>query len=262
MKKTFLLIALGLFIVSCSNDDDSNNNDNTSTSYFPSNEGNYWVYDVNSDIMDGRDSLYIANDTLINSDTYQKLETKNLPFGFFSNSLRNNAVKDSGGKIFVTGAVGFNISEDIPLSLPINNFVVFDQNAANNQELGTISGTMEQEIEGYTLEFSYSLTSKAKADIPTFTSGTETYTNIKPVEITVNLSINVKTEFAGLPITFPLMTSQNVVVSTQYYAPEIGVVKTITDLSYELTQIPNIELPIPQSGSEHQEEILVDYSIQ
>jgi len=262
MKKTFLLIALGLFIVSCSSDDDSNNNDNTSTSYFPSNEGNYWVYDVNSDIMDGRDSLYIANDTLINSNTYQKLRTKNLPFGFFSNSLRNNAVKESEGKIFVTGAVGFNISEDIPLSLPINNFVVFDQNAADNQQLGAINGIIQQEIEGYTLEFSYSLTSKAKTSIATFTSGTETYTNVKPVEITVNLSINIKTEFAGLPITFPLMTSQNVVVSTQYYAPEIGVVKTITDLSYELTQIPNIELPIPQSGSEHQEEILVDYSIQ
>lgn len=249
-------------MISCSNDDSSNNSSNTSTTYFPSTQGNYWMYDVDSDIMDGRDSLFIANDTLIHSDTYQKLKTKNLPFGFFSNSLRNNAVKETGGKIFVTGAVGFNISEDIPLSLPINDFIVFDQNAADNQKLGTISGTMQQEIEGYTLEFKYTLTSKAKGAVSNFTSGLETYTNVKPVEIVVNLIINVKTEFAGLPVTFPLMTSQNVVVSTQYYAPQIGVVKTITNLSYELTQIPNIELPIPQSGSEHQEEILVDYSIQ
>ncbi|MDV6167215.1 hypothetical protein R1T16_02185 [Flavobacterium sp. DG1-102-2] len=262
MKKTYLLIVLGAFLVSCSSDDDSTNgNNNPDQSYFPSEQGKYWVYDVNSNVMNGRDSLFVTNDTLINSTTYKKLKTKEeFPFGFFSNSLRNNAIRQSDGKTYLSGAVGFNISEDLPLSLPINDFVIFDENATENQQLGSINGTLQQEVQGYNLGLTYTLSAKAKAPISSFTSGPQTYTNVKPVEITLNLGINVTTEIAGFPITFPLMSQQNVVVSTQYYAQGIGVVKTSTNLSYQLSEIPVVQLPIPTTGSEQQDEVLVKYS--
>jgi hypothetical protein len=214
--------------------------------------------------MSGRDSLYVSGDTVINSKTYKKLKTKEpIAYGFFSNTLSNNGIRQENGKTYLSGTAGLNIAENLPFDLEISDFVIYDQNATDNQQLASTSGTVNQEIEGYTVAFDYTLSSKAKAAISNFTSGTEQYSNVKPVEITLNMSISVTVTIPGVPIplTFDLMEPQNVVVSTQYYAQGIGVVKNTTDINYTLAQIPQVELPIPQTGSEHQEEILVDYSV-
>lgn len=263
MKKTYLLFILSLFIVSCSSDDDNTNNTPTpSNTFLPTSLGDYWVYDVQSTAISGRDSLYIASDTIINGSTFQKLKTKKQPFGFFSNALNKNAIRHADGKIYLTGAAGLNFTEELPVNIAVSNFVIFDQNATENTELGTVSGTLEQVIEGIILKANYKLTSKAKATLATYTSGEVNYTNVKAVEITLNLEITAG--MAGIPIAIPVMKSQNVVVSTQYYAENIGVVNTTTDITYELEEIPlpNFELPIPQSGSEHQVETLVNYNVQ
>jgi hypothetical protein len=267
MKKTYLLGLLGAFIVSCSSDDsgDNNNNNNPSGSFIPTELGNYWVYDVQSTTLSGRDSLYVAGDTVINNNDYKKLKTKEpVAYGFFSNALNNNGIRHSNGKAYLSGTAGLSISEQLPFNLDVSDFIVFDENASENQQLSLVEGTMNQEIEGYTVALNYKLTSKAKAPISNFTSGDEQYSNVKPVEITLNLGIDITVTVPGIPfpVTFSLMTPQNVAVSTQYYAQGIGAVKSVTDISYTLTELPNIELPIPSSGSEHQEEILVDYSVE
>lgn len=260
MKKIYFLLASGLFLLSCSSDDDSSNNNNSSGTYIPSQEGNYWVYDVMGTSLSGRDSLYVANDTVINNNTYQKLKVKELAYGFFSNALNNNGIRHDNGKTFLSGSAGLYFSEDLPFNVAVNDFIIFDENASENQQLSSITGSFQQELEGYNLTFNYTLTSKAKATIASFTSGDKQYSNVKPVEITLNVGINVAVP--NFPISFPLLPAQNVVVSTQYYAPRIGDVKTITDINFSLSQIPGLELPIPQSGSEHQEETLVKYGVE
>jgi hypothetical protein len=265
MKKTYLLFILSLFIVSCSSDDDNGNNNNPtppSNTFLPSDIGNYWVYDVQSTAISGRDSVYVANDTVINGSTFQKIRTKKQPVGFFSNALNKNAIRYADGKIYLTGAAGLDFAENLPINIAVSNFVIFDQNANENTELGSVSGTLEQEIEGFKIKFNYKLTSKAKATLATYTSGQQNYNNVRPVEIILNLEITAGV--AGFPIAFPLLKPQNVVVSTQYYAENIGVVGTTTDITYELEEIPlpDFQLPIPQSGTEHQVETLVDYNVQ
>ncbi|MNJ95040.1 hypothetical protein D3C87_127440 [compost metagenome] len=264
MKKTYLLLFLSIFIVSCSSDDnnDGDNNGTPGDPFLPTGIGNYWVYDVDSSLADGRDSLYIAKDTIIDGNTFQKLKTKEQPFGFFSNALNNNSIRHSDGKIFLTGKANLNFSEDLPFDISVSNFVIFNQNASANESLGTVSGVFEQEIEGFLIKFKYTLASKAKADLATYASGQENYTNVKPVEITLNLEITAS--MAGFPIEYPIMKPQNVVTSTQYYAQNIGVVHTTTDITYSLEEIPlpDFQLPIPQSGTEHQEETLVNYNIE
>ncbi|RWX00355.1 hypothetical protein [Flavobacterium cerinum] len=263
MKKTYLLFILSLFIVSCSSDDDNGNNNNPTptNTFLPSNIGNYWVYDVQNSTISGRDSLYVANDTIINGSTFQKLRTKDQPFGFFSNALNKNAIRYDNGKIYLTGNAGLDFAADLPINIAVSNFIIFDQNAAENTELGTVSGTLEQEIEGFKIKFNYKLTSKTKATLANYTSGQQNYSNVRPVEITLNLEITAG--LSGFPIAFPLLKPQNVVVSTQYYAENIGVVNATTDINYELEEIPlpDFQLPIPQSGTEHQVETLVNYNV-
>jgi len=261
MKKIYFLLASGLLLASCSSDDDINNNDNNNSgTYIPSKEGNYWVYDVQSSVLSGRDSLYVANDTIINNTTYQKLKVKELAYGFFSNALNNNGIRHANGKTYLSGSAGLYFSEDLPFNVAVNDFIIFDGNASDNQQLATVSGSFQQEVEGFTLTFNYTLSSKAKASISSFTSSDKQYTNVKPVEITLNVGINAS--ISNFPLAYPLLPPQNVVVSTQYYAEGIGAVKTVTDINYTLSQIPGIELPIPQSGSEHQEETLVKYDVE
>ena len=268
MKKTYLLGILTAFIVSCSSDDNGNGNgnNNPSGSSIPIAQGNYWVYDVQSSTMlNGRDSLYVSGDTVINNTTYSKLKTKEaLAYGFFSNALNNNGVRHADGKTYLSGTAGLAITEQLPFDIAVSDFIIFDENAQDNQQLATVSGTIDQEIEGYDIEINYTLSSKSKAAISNFTSGEEQYESVKPVEITLNMNIDITFQVPGIPIplTFPLMAEQNVLVSTQYYAQGIGVVKSVTDINYNLAELPDIELPIPQSGSQHQEEVLVDYNLQ
>ncbi|PZR21873.1 MAG: hypothetical protein DI539_06915 [Flavobacterium psychrophilum] len=263
MKRIYLLGALATFTVSCSNDDNNGNNNNPSENYLPLAEGNYWVYDVQGTSMNGRDSIYFYGDTVINNTTYKKVKSKDpIATGFFSNALNNNGIRYADGKTYLSGTAGLSLTEQLPFNLNVTDFIIFDVNAANNEQLSLTEGNITQEVDGYTLIFDYKLSSKAKAPIANFTSGNEQYTHVMPVEITLNLKIQVATTFQGFPITVTLMEPQNVLVSTQYYAEGIGAVKSSNDISYNLAELPGFELPIPQSGTEHQEEVLVDYKVE
>lgn len=262
MKRIHLLGLLSLFVISCSNDDNGGNNNQTEN-FLPLTEGNYWVYDVQGTSLNGRDSIYFSGDTVINNNTYKKVKSKEpIATGFFSNAITNNGIRQENGKIYLSGTAGLNIAEDLPFSINVTDFIIFDENSATNQQLSLTADSFSQDFGEYTLLFDYKLSSKTKASLNNFTSGTEQYANVKPTEITLNLSIKVSTTFEGFPITLTLMEPQDVVVSTQYYAEQIGVVKSTTDISYNLSELPGVELPIPTSSSTHQEEVLVDYNVE
>lgn len=255
---------VAFFNVSCSSDDNSNSNNTEATSdYLPLTNGNYWVYDTNTNGADGavdssgRDSIYVANDTIIGSFTYKKLKSRAAATGFFSGSLSGNAVRQSGSKLLVTGNTAVAISEAVPFNIAINDFAFFDANATTGQQIGTTSGSFQQTIQGIALTFSYTLTTTAGTDYASYTVGTTTYSSVKTVVTTLKLKI--------VPAAFPieLLPEQNVVTSTQYFAEGIGAVKTSTDISYNLADIsiPGITLPIPQTGTAHQDEILDVYSV-
>src|SRR6478735_8742547 len=102
MKKTFLTaIIISSILASCSSNEEKDSK--TAGLYFPEVDGNYWTYDVAMTKATNRDSLYVLKDTIINSKTYKKLNTKVTPFGFLSNSLSKNGVRAEGNKIYLSG---------------------------------------------------------------------------------------------------------------------------------------------------------------
>ncbi|MGQ2985330.1 hypothetical protein [Flavobacterium sp.] len=259
MKKIgSLLILLGFFVVSCSSDDSNGNNNNgNATNFLPVATGNYWVYDVQGSLQNGRDSLYVANDTVIGNNTYKKLKTKFLASGFFSGALSNNGTRISGDELLVSGSATIPFSEEFPVSIAISDFKIFKEGAANNTQLDNVSGTINQTYEGVPLTIDYTLTTTAKENLATYSVDDQTYTNVKRIE--TKLSLAISANFQGLPI--PLMSDQDVLISSQYYAEGIGVVYVDTRFQYELGPF-GAQLPIPQSGSETQEEILIDYEVE
>ncbi|MGH2664736.1 hypothetical protein [Flavobacterium sp.] len=265
MKTNCLFLLLSVFFISCSSDssgDDSS--DLPATLYYPSNTGNFWTYDIEG-TPSGRDSLYISNDTVINALIYKKFKTKNQPLGFYSNSLSKNGVRKSGDQLLVSGKLGLNFTDQFPLNITLSDFIAFKESAAPNEILGTTTGSFQQTVQGYPLTFDYSLTSKAIGTLASFTSpNTDVYPDVKSISVTLNLKITTIYQAPGLPISIPvtILPAQDVIISTQYYAKNIGVVHTNTDIHYQLASLPSqIQLPIPSSGSQNQQEFLDTYHI-
>lgn len=261
MKNKLLLLAVGFaFLVSCSSSDESDNAA-VEANFMPITTGNYWVYDVSgTDNLSGRDSLYVANDTVINTNTYKKFKTLATPAGFFSNTLRGNSVREVNGKLLLTGGAGVNVGNALPVDLALTDFVVFDKNAATDQQLSSVSGTITQELQGFPLTINYTLKSTAGVDAPIYIAPDNTeYTNVKAVKTVLNLTIT--TTFAGFPIT--ILPSQDVVNSMQYYADGIGMVYANTNVTYQLADLSllQIELPFPSSGSQNIQEILDNHFV-
>ncbi|AWH85862.1 hypothetical protein HYN59_12445 [Flavobacterium album] len=264
-KIGFLLLSLGFFTASCSSDDSNNNTTGNITNFLPQANGNYWVYDVaGENLGSGRDSLYIANDTVIGSNTYKKLKTKFLPNGFFSGALSNNAMRVAGDELIVSGEVTIPFSQDFPISISITDFTIFKEGASANAMLDQVDGTISQTYQNYPLDFDYTLTTTAKGDLATYSVNGHNYTNVKKVETALQLKISTTLDIQGFPLTITILPEQNVLTSTQYYAEGIGVVHVTSDFQYQLDETSPFtsQLPVPASASEHQEEVLDDYNVE
>ncbi|QEE50630.1 hypothetical protein FUA48_13900 [Flavobacterium alkalisoli] len=260
MKKNhYLLLIFSLFIISCSSDDDSSASSGVNNA-IPLSIGNYWVYDVTMEGITGRDSLYISNDTTINGNIYKKFKTKSFPFGFYSTSLRGNGLRNTDGKLYLSGGVDTGIP-DFPLDLTISDFIIFDTNATAGTQLTSVNGSTQQQLEGFNIDITYTLSSEAGESYSSFTTpNNEVYNNVK--ESVVKLNMQVKVSIPDFPFPYTILPAQDVVVSTQYYAENIGMIHTSTNTQYALSSLPTIELPIPQSYSEHQEETLSSYNVE
>lgn len=263
-KLFFIVIAFTL-LAGCSSDNSGSFNSGV---YLPLADGNYWTYDVTivGQAMSNRDSLYIANDTVINTKTYKKFKTLNIPFGFYSNSLRNNGVRKESDALYMTGNAGLNLGNVLPIDLSVTDLMIFKENATVNQELGSVSGVINQDFQGYPLVINYTLKTTALETLPTFAIDEfHSYTDVKKVKTTLNLSISTTITAPGIPfpLTVQLLNSQDVVSSTQFYAKNIGMVYASTVISYELQDFSQFgfTLPIPQSGSQTQNELLHGYLV-
>jgi hypothetical protein len=263
-KSIFLLLAAGMLSMSCSSDDDAGNGVDA-TAYFPLNQGASWTYDVTRTGFTGTDVLYTDGDVVINNNTYTKFMTESPAEGFFSGALSGNGVRQSGGRLLVSGNTGISLSEEIPFNISITDFPVFDTSATAGTQIGNTTGSFEQQTEdGYTLKFDYMLYSTAQVDLATYSAPDgQSYIDVKTTNLSLNLTITALVDAGGFTIPFEILPQQQVINSTQYYANGIGVVYVSTDITYQLADLSafNIELPIPSSGTEHQDEVLTDYSL-
>jgi len=264
MKIKFFLASLVLvFLTSCSSDSASSPTEDNSppTTYMPLVNGNYWVYDVDNQGTFSRDSLYIANDTIINTVTYKKMKTLTTPTGFFSSTLQNNGVKINGSKLEMTGQFNFSFGLTSPISLGVTDFIFFKENAVANDLLSTTSGTINQTVQTYPLTIDYTLKTICDGSLATYTSNGTTYTDVKKTKVVLNLKIVSYQTVAGIQVPITLMNAQDVITSTQYYSKNIGMFYTNTAINYQLNSIPGVTLPIPSNGSQTQEEFLSNYHL-
>ena len=258
MKKTFLLtILISTFLFSCS-PSDSNANMTSAADYFPLKIANYWTYNVNTAGTMKHDSIFVAKDTTINTFVYKKIESKIAPIGFMSNSLNNNALRVDGSKILLTGKPNLNFIANIGINLSLSDFVIFKSGSGANEILSSVSGTINQVYNSYPIKIDYTLKSVAQADLATYISpNNATFNDVKAVKTILN--IKATTLLGLLPIT--ILEPQDVIVSTQYFAKNIGVVHANTVYNYNLTAGLGSTLGIPENGNQIINEFIDTYKV-
>ena len=261
MKKLLLYTFSALFaLVSCSDSDDNSNT--PLSSFLPLTATSAWVYDVSLDAQNvGRDSLYVNGETTINGKTYQQISTASTPAGFYTSALNNNNIRKEGDMLLLTGTTGLALDAFFPVNVEVTDFVLFKENSANNVELDAVSGTIEQDLQGFPLKIEYKLRSIFKESLANYTvPGMVSYTNVKVIQLVANLKVTTLYIVPGInsPVTIAILNPQDVIVSTQYYAEGIGMIYSKTDVNFQVNDFSQlgIELPIPQEGSSTVEEFL------
>jgi hypothetical protein len=262
--KILLSFAVLIMLFSCSSDSDTGSDSTTQTNYFPLALRNYWKYRVLTNAITQTDSLYVSNDTTINTKVYKKFKTRTTPIGFFSNSMNKNAVRIDGYRLLLTGTIGFDFGAGLPINLSLNDYVIFQENATNNQELGSVTGVINQTVGNYPLVINYTLKSTNIESLPTFSSNGRVYTDVKKIKTVLNARITTSLTVTGVPfpVVVSILDTQDVVTSYQYYSKAIGNVYTNTTINYRLNALPaGITLPIPTTGNQTQEEFLQTYVV-
>lgn len=266
MKKLLFLGAIIPLFLSCSKDDNDNNQQTTTVFEIPLETGNYWTYNVSAaGSPNTRDSLYVGDNNVINNITYKKMLTKNdVATGFYSNTLRNNSLRVSGNSILLTGDLSVSATQNLPVNIDLNleDFIIFDADKTEGETLSSKSGNFQQTFNGYPMTIYYTLKSVAGNYSSTFTSpNSQNYSNVKLTKIIVTAKVD--TSVSGFPVN--VLPEQDVIVSEQYTAKNLGVVYTKTVNSYTLnSSLPSSitnQLGIPTSQTQTQEEFLDTYQV-
>ncbi len=274
MKNTILsLFALAAVVSSCGSDNNNDSGNNPSNdNYLPLTVDNYWKYEVSSDnAVVGTDSLYIEKDTTINANVYKKFAANylatELPFGFFTGIMNGNSLRKSGSKLLLTGTTGLSLSAELPVDVDIVDLPVFDSAASTGTEKKKKNDSFSQTISGFPVTVTYNLTATQGETLASYTiPGGESYSNVKSVVLKLNLGVAASIEiFPGVPPTsIPVLQPQDVVVSTVYFANNIGMIYASTNVAYELEDFSSfgITLPIPQTFSQIQTEKLIAHQVE
>ena len=264
MKNLSKLFTICLFagFISCSSDDDGSSTPSNTFS-IPLNSGNYWTYDVeDTNGMSGRDSLFVGNDTVINSKTYKKMKVRNnMAMGFYSSSLRNNGVRKENNKMYLSGDLSLAAAETLPINLDVtlSDFIIFDANAAANAELSYKSGVIQETFNAIPLTINYTLKSVAKESLASYTSNGTTYNNVKKMSVVLNLSVSAT--FSGIPLPITVLQPQDVVVSTLYIADGVGMVYGNTVTTYNIDTTIADQLGIEPTQTQTQTEVLKTFNV-
>lgn len=270
MKNKIITLLFGITLVGCSSDDNSDNNNigGDANNYLPQQQGNYWVYDVNSEEFSGRDSLYVSGTTTSQGDTYYTYETYEAPFGFYSGLMTSGQSRSSESKIFMNGMVGLGdlFGEGLDFDIELDDFVIFDGNASQGQVLDSESGSFtipySPEVD---LEVEYTLFSKAGQNYSNYTLvNGDYYDDVKSTTLAISAKITANIVVSGFPFSAIILETQEILNSTQYYASSVGVIAVNTNFQYQLNEIPlpGYELPLPQNYQSNTTEVLDDYLVE
>lgn len=242
ISKLFYLLLIGLAIHACSDDDTDLPGGNTPEdidNYFPLVAGNTWNYEnvvmspAQDDIV-SNETLSVVGSTMGDFD----LETDNpMNAGPVTSALDQGVLRKSGSQLIFTGALGFAVEGFPNLEIALNDAAIYDVDASSGTILYADSGSSEETIENVPLTINYEIETVMGANINSYSVNGMTYNDVITSQIIIRLEIRA----AGI---FTVLPEQDVIVIDNYFALDIGMVSSETEVEFDFTEVGQLPLPI------------------
>ena len=237
------VILIALFLASCSNSDDSDNNGPIAGIYFPSNNTNIWTYDVDNTSTTNPELNFTNESDLLKVDTSTgnsfTLEVNN---GALANGVMDDIL--SAGILTISEST-LNYSGDLQLpdefsgfsnqNISLQNVLLYDLNAANNSIMSQVSNSITEDLilneESVPLTIDYTLTTSKISLLNNLSVNGQSYSNVIGSKLVLTLNI-----YATIPVfgNMAIIDNQDVIVINNYFAEDIGLIKSEAVQSYEM----------------------------
>ena len=247
---SFALIATFL-LAGCSSNDDNDggdyNNDPIIGNYFPSVANNLWIYDVentsstNPEIdFDNESDFLKVNTATGNTFTLQVDNNNNdIPYGTMNEILSAGTLTMGESTLSYSGSLELpdEFSQFSNQTISLQNVLLYDLNASNNSVLTEVSDTIEEQLmlaeNTVPLVIDYTLTTKKISTSNSMTVSGESYSNVIKTRLELNVTIYVVIPVLG---NMNVISNQDVLVIDNYFAEDIGLIKSEAEQSYDINQ--------------------------
>jgi len=251
--KFFFLALLSVVFIGCSSDDSDNPDDSASISnHFPLNTDNSWTYNnqttnQNGNSTSSQETITVASSSEMQGVTYYTLASDASPMeqGFVTGLLTNGELTAAESQLIFDGEYNIPLSDlglagAENLSIPLANIILYDIDANTGDILTENDNQLTQNlpvpgIGEFPFTFEYTITSTQSDFLESYTVGEETYNDV--ISATVVLELEVHTN-VGVNIT--VLAPQDAIQITNYYANNVGLIYSNTDVHY---QFEDINLP-------------------
>ncbi|RMB60507.1 hypothetical protein EAX61_06710 [Dokdonia sinensis] len=266
MKRSFLLLlifSLAIFtFASCNDSEDSDDvmemgtdddqgddeNEESTKSYFSTTQGNRWVYDVSVDQMPAtRDTLIVVAPVNQDGTQFTDLEASETSTGFMTGLLSNGLITEDNARLTYTGSITVPVDPTNPFTIDIPASVVYDESQIAGTVLSVNEQTITQDLNGFPITIDVTAETRQLGVVQNYTVGTMTFDSVIQSELAVSATIS--TVVVGIPVT--VLVPQEVLVATNTYAEDIGLVDSTVSFQYEFIDLTpfGITFPFPPTAS-------------
>ncbi len=251
--------------------------------YFPTNESNIWTYDVdntsiaNPDINFTDVTDFLTIESAIGNDFIVNVNNGGNPNGFMNGFMRNGTLTMGQSTLSFSGIMelpeefGYFSNQTIMLQ----NFVLYDLHATDNIMIDELIGEFEENLDlngtAVPVTVEYELKSINIEAMNSFSVNEQSYENVVHTRISLNLNIFASIDLLGgnNPTDYSIISNQDVLVIDNYFAQDIGLIKSIAIQGYQLEQqfldvlalIPNNDFNLPETMDVENIQDLDDYQI-
>lgn len=255
-KQSYILSLFALaLLTACSGDDDANGG-TTNSNYIPLTLTNYWTFDT--EVADptggstlGRDSLFVATTTMINSKLYADLDATPTSTGVMTGILAQNFIREQNGKLYLKGTIDLDLTVvgGSVINIDIDDAILLDVNANVNNLLYSTSGSISEPIsvggQNATILIDYTINSIQKESIASMVVNGNTYTDILKSNLVMSAKIDAQVTVAGFPITLAVAPLQDINTIENYYANGVGLIQSDAEFNIDLDATTAGQLGLP-----------------
>lgn len=237
------VIFLSCFLIfSCSSDDEDIENPQFEKNYFPLVLDNSWDYKntvstQNQDDLISQETLTLNNISQVGGNTVYEFETSNpVNSAPTTLALSNGFVYKNGTSLFYTGYFGLGTPDFPNINFEVEDGKIYDKNLAEGTEMFSFQDSLQENFNGVPIIIDYTVSSVMGSTLQSLVITDEAFDDV----ITSKLIVNMEVFVDGIPL--PILENQKVIEVTNYFAEDVGLIKSEIDANFNFISFPTIPL--------------------